>query len=173
MIPKSAKTTKVAKEPSTTAKNDPKAKIPKNVSKPVLAPRQELKGSRNQKFAPGAQGKPKPSMISHEGAKPKSALAESSKVAPLKKSKKADDTHSVAVDSEDTDAQSDDEEEEDDVHLHGFSSDDENSSDEELEDDVGLDVTKLPTRAKDDEAVKRKLEKAKREAVCICFVRSP
>lgn len=39
------------------------------------------------------------------------------------------------------------------------------SSDEEIE-LPGLDVSKLPTIAKDDKAVKHKLEKAKRKPVC-------
>jgi len=58
-------------------------------------------------------------------------------------------------------------------HLHGFSSDDDDSSDDEDDDnadaDAGttrdeppaLDVSKLPTIAKDDAVVKRKLDKAK------------
>ncbi|EIN10017.1 hypothetical protein PUNSTDRAFT_120238 [Punctularia strigosozonata HHB-11173 SS5] len=132
-----------------------------------------------------AQAKPKPALISHEGAKPKSLIKAAVKaVATTKKAKKAkspspapsesDDELSLADDEEDegdeheeADGQSsdegDDEDDSDDVHLHGFSSDD-NSSDEELEDGIGLDVSKLPTIAKDDEAVKLKLEKAKREA---------
>jgi len=53
-----------------------------------------------------------------------------------------------------------------DVHLHGFSSD-EDSSDEEsdLGGELQLDFAKLPTVSKDDETVKRKLEKAKRQPV--------
>jgi len=51
-------------------------------------------------------------------------------------------------------------------HLHGFSSDDDDSSDEDeaLDDESPApDVRKLPTIAKDDEAVKQRLEKAKRQ----------
>lgn len=49
--------------------------------------------------------------------------------------------------------------------LHGLSSgDDQDSSDEEIE-LPGLDVSKLPTIAKDDQTVKLKLEKAKRKSV--------
>lgn len=51
--------------------------------------------------------------------------------------------------------------------LHGLSSeDDQDSSDEEIE-HPGLDVSKLPTIAKDDKVVKQKLEKAKRKPVRI------
>ncbi|ETW83275.1 hypothetical protein HETIRDRAFT_315159, partial [Heterobasidion irregulare TC 32-1] len=52
---------------------------------------------------------------------------------------------------------------EEDVHLHGFSTD-EDSSDEDMDGDVdGIDVGKLPTIARDDATVKRKLQKAKRQ----------
>jgi hypothetical protein len=58
------------------------------------------------------------------------------------------------------------------VHLHGFSTDDGDSSDEAdaMEDEPSaLDVRKLPTIAKDDATVKRKLDKAKRQLVCLAF----
>ena len=61
---------------------------------------------------------------------------------------------------------------EEEVHLHGFSTD-EDSSDEEGEMDfepTGLDITKLPTVARDDAAVKRKLEKAKAKRQPVCGV---
>ena len=49
--------------------------------------------------------------------------------------------------------------------LHGLSSDDDqDSSDEEVE-FPGIDVSKLPTIAKDDKIVKQKLERAKRQPV--------
>jgi len=53
------------------------------------------------------------------------------------------------------------------VHLHGFSTDEEDSSDDDAMDDepTDFDMGKLPTIAKDDETVKRKLEKAKRQPV--------
>ena len=60
--------------------------------------------------------------------------------------------------------------EDDEVHLHGFSTDDDDSSDEETGMDfesAPLDITKLPTVAKDDAIVKRKLDKAKRQPVRI------
>ncbi|KAJ7773082.1 hypothetical protein B0H16DRAFT_1408964 [Mycena metata] len=55
---------------------------------------------------------------------------------------------------------------EDDAPLHGFSTDDDDSSDDEGYMDVevsAFDVAKLPTIAKDDATVKRKLENAKRQ----------
>ncbi|KAK0504928.1 hypothetical protein EDD18DRAFT_1456373 [Armillaria luteobubalina] len=55
-----------------------------------------------------------------------------------------------------------DEEEEIEIPLHGLSSDDDDSSDEEEEEAEPVDVEKLPTIAKDDADVKRRLEKAKR-----------
>ncbi|EIW57716.1 RNA-binding domain-containing protein [Trametes versicolor FP-101664 SS1] len=62
-------------------------------------------------------------------------------------------------------AEADEAEEEDgEKEFYGFSSDDDDSSDEEMADDIpGIDIGKLPTIAKDDETVKRKLEKAKRK----------
>ncbi|KAH9847514.1 hypothetical protein C2E23DRAFT_787356 [Lenzites betulinus] len=63
---------------------------------------------------------------------------------------------------EDNDAE--EEEEEGENEYFGFSSDDDDSSDEEMAEDIpGIDIGKLPTVAKDDETVKRKLEKAKRK----------
>jgi nucleolar protein 15 len=58
--------------------------------------------------------------------------------------------------------------EDDEIHLHGFSTDGDDSSDEEGAIDfeaTPLDVSKLPTVAKDDATVKRKLDKAKRKPV--------
>ncbi|KAG9076396.1 hypothetical protein FS749_011824 [Ceratobasidium sp. UAMH 11750] len=58
-------------------------------------------------------------------------------------------------------------ESEEEAHIKGFSSD-EDSSDEDEDDDEapeipGIDISKLPTIAKDDATVKRKLERAKRD----------
>jgi len=51
----------------------------------------------------------------------------------------------------------------DEDHLHGFSTDDDDSSDEELIVEDGIDVGKLPTVAKDDATVQKKLERAQRQ----------
>lgn len=51
---------------------------------------------------------------------------------------------------------------EDDNHLYGFSTDEDDSSDEDAVTGEELDIGRLPTIAKDDATVKRKLEKAKR-----------
>jgi nucleolar protein 15 len=62
--------------------------------------------------------------------------------------------------------------EDDEIHLHGFSTDGDDSSDEEGAMDfeaIPLDITKLPTVAKDDATVKRKLDKAKRQPVSIFY----
>ncbi|CCM03082.1 uncharacterized protein FIBRA_05202 [Fibroporia radiculosa] len=50
---------------------------------------------------------------------------------------------------------------EDEAHLWGFSTDADSSDDDMEEEWTGLDMAKLPTIAKDDAVVKRKLEKAK------------
>ena len=72
------------------------------------------------------------------------------------------------VEPESSSAEDEDQDEEEGGHLHGFSTDDDDSSDEEDAMDDGpsaLDVSKLPTIAKDDATVKRKLDKAKRQPV--------
>ena len=55
--------------------------------------------------------------------------------------------------------------EEENVHLHGFSTDDDDSSVEDDGEHAAVDANKLPTIAKDDEVVKQRLEKAKRQPV--------
>ena len=57
--------------------------------------------------------------------------------------------------------------EEDEILLHGFSSESD-SSDEESDgvDDAPVDLGKLPTIAKDDLTVQKKLERAKKQPVC-------
>lgn len=59
------------------------------------------------------------------------------------------------------------EEEEEEAMLHGLSTDDDDSSDEEV-DGPPLDISKLPTIAKDDATLSKRLEKAKKQSVC-CF----
>lgn len=51
--------------------------------------------------------------------------------------------------------------------MYGFSTDDEDSSDEEVIVEKGVDVGKLPTVAKDDATVQKKLERAQRQQVRI------
>jgi nucleolar protein 15 len=64
-------------------------------------------------------------------------------------------------------------EENENVHLYGFSTD-EDSSDDDLDvDDEAVDVGSLPTVARDDAAVKRKLERAKRNPVRVSFYYAP
>ena len=60
------------------------------------------------------------------------------------------------------------------VHLYGFSTD-EDSSDDDLDVDEGadIDVGSLPTVARDDATVKRKLEKAKRKPVRVHLLAIP
>jgi nucleolar protein 15 len=64
---------------------------------------------------------------------------------------------------------------EENVHLYGFSTD-EDSSDDDLDvgdEEAALDMGTLPTIARDDAAVKRKLERAKRKPVRVSFSLSP
>ena len=53
----------------------------------------------------------------------------------------------------------------DEDHLYGFSTDDDDSSDEEVIAEDAIDVEKLPTIAKDDATVQKKLERTKRQQV--------
>ncbi|KAG5646126.1 hypothetical protein DXG03_004365 [Asterophora parasitica] len=104
-----------------------------------------------------AQG-PIPSSISATSRASKSSKVDKT----TKKSKKAPSPELEAVDG-DEEAGSDEDEEN--LHLHGFSTDDDDSSDDDDAMDhepSAFDVAKLPTIAKDDAIVKRKLEKAKR-----------
>lgn len=77
----------------------------------------------------------------------------------LKKSHSKKDSDDEGADAEVT--------EEQEILLHGFSSESDSSDEEDDEgmDDAPLDVGKLPTIAKDDASVKRRLEKAKKQAV--------
>jgi nucleolar protein 15 len=64
---------------------------------------------------------------------------------------------------------------EENVHLYGFSTD-EDSSDDDLDvvdEEATLDMGTLPTVARDDAAVKRKLERAKRKPVRVSFSLPP
>ncbi|KAF9257488.1 RNA-binding domain-containing protein [Marasmius fiardii PR-910] len=56
------------------------------------------------------------------------------------------------------------EEEEQEIEIHGLTSDEEDSSDDEIGGPIeGIDIAKLPTVAKDDKSVQRRLDKAKRQ----------
>lgn len=63
---------------------------------------------------------------------------------------------------------------EENVHLYGFSTDEDSSDDDlDVDEEAGLDVGSLPTVARDDAAVKSRLERAKRKPVHIFFSPSP
>ena len=56
------------------------------------------------------------------------------------------------------------------VHLYGFSTDEDSSDDDlDVDDEAVLDVGTLPTVARDDATIKRKLERAKRNPVRVSF----
>jgi len=83
----------------------------------------------------------------------------SEKTAPAEE----EDSAASASDAEEADGNGD--------HLHGFSTD-EDSSDEEAVDEAepdALEISKLPTFAKDDASVKRKLDQAKRTPVRLLY----
>ena len=59
-----------------------------------------------------------------------------------------------------------DEENEENVHLYGFSTDEDSSEDDlDVDDEAFVDVGSLPTVARDDTTIKRKLERAMRKPV--------
>jgi len=76
-----------------------------------------------------------------------------------------EDEEQVEEETEEENATSEEEsEEEEEVHLRGFSpSSDSSDEDDDVDEAPPLDVSKLPTIAKDDETVRRKLEKAKKQ----------
>lgn len=78
------------------------------------------------------------------------------------------DEESSGGGEEDEDGEEDDDDSSEEKLLHGLSSDDQDSSDEEVE-LPGINISKLPTIAKDDKVVKQKLERAKRQPVRIAL----
>ncbi|CAE6349163.1 unnamed protein product [Rhizoctonia solani] len=127
-------------------------------------------------MAPLAPSKVKPTAKSPRvGSKFKDtkpgALSSISKPAPATGLKRK--VAAAALESESDEDEDEDEEEEsieaenEDTQLQGFSTD-EDSSDDDRDDAPelpGIDLTKLPTVAKDDATVKRRLDKAKKEPV--------
>ncbi|KAJ6494694.1 hypothetical protein C8R47DRAFT_974566 [Mycena vitilis] len=133
--------------------------------------------SKKSKKSKAVEPEPEPIAINEDVAAPPSKKSKKSKAAepapapipvdeevaaaPPKKSKK-----SKLAPSPEPEPIPADEESEEDAPLHGFSTDDDDSSDDEGYMDVevsAFDVAKLPTIAKDDASVKRKLENAKRQ----------
>ncbi|KAI0671896.1 hypothetical protein C8Q78DRAFT_972909 [Trametes maxima] len=94
-------------------------------------------------------------------ALPEEKSSKGSKKAKAKAAPKAPTPEPEAQSAGEEDVVADQEQEQE---FYGFSDDDDDSSDDEMVDDIpGIDIGKLPTIAKDDATVKRKLEKAKRK----------
>ncbi|KAG5722991.1 hypothetical protein E4T56_gene18004 [Termitomyces sp. T112] len=147
---------------------------------PAPAEKQKMKRTKIE-VSENVDGPTKPTTKSTLPPVPKSISATSKASAAPKLSKASDKTSqkskkvkqkepSLSPSSSDTAEAVDDDSEQDgnekDLHLHGFSTDDDDSSDEDEDMDYeapALDISKLPTIAKDDATVKRKLEKAKRQ----------
>lgn len=83
------------------------------------------------------------------------------------------ESKAVEKDDEEEDDDDDDDDDGDDgeVFLHGFSSADESSDDDDDEkpDEAEIDLDHLPTIAKDDISVMKKLDKAKKQTVSVIF----
>ncbi|KIK96036.1 hypothetical protein PAXRUDRAFT_826421 [Paxillus rubicundulus Ve08.2h10] len=99
----------------------------------------------------------KVSKKSIKGSKPaKTSKRESGPLSSAKRVESEPESSDASkVETEGSDAEGHD-------YLHGFSTDDDDSSDDEVVED-GVDVGKLPTVAKDDATVQKKLERAKRQ----------
>ncbi|KAJ4490378.1 hypothetical protein J3R30DRAFT_3421226 [Lentinula aciculospora] len=97
-------------------------------------------------------------------SKPSKATKKSKTQPQLQLAQYSEDSEDDGENKADEDVQSgeEDEEEEEEEDLHGLSTDEDDSSDEEI-DGFSIDITKLPTVAKDDATVYRKLEKAKKQ----------
>lgn len=135
-------------------KQNPDAPKPTTQASPMTTKPKSASASRTSKAAVS-------SMVNEPSKKTKKAKAKEPSPSPEPTFPSDDDSveGDVRFDSE----------EDDEVHLHGFSTDDDDSSDEEGGmnfEATPLDVSKLPTVAKDDATVKRKLDKAKRQLVC-------
>ncbi|KAF4596484.1 hypothetical protein EYR40_007819 [Pleurotus pulmonarius] len=170
------KSTTAAKPKSSKSKAEKTPVPPSPSSKPQPTP----KPSSSSKFISNALNKPKPDSKKTATAVNKAKIPKPSKVKQPSKPAPPADSDESSDEGEDGDEKIDAEEDkssdkgdddgssevEEDGHLHGFSSSDDDSSDEDNDMDVepvGIDVGKLPTIAKDDESVKRKLDKAKKQ----------
>ncbi len=125
----------------------------------------EVASAANEKDV--ALSSSKPSKFAGKTAAPKKGI--------LKKTKQQDPSPSTS-EKEPVSMKADDKEgaeptEEQEILLHGFSSESDSSDEDDDDgvDDAPVDVGKLPTIARDDASVKRRLEKAKKQAVCDNF----
>jgi nucleolar protein 15 len=133
----------------------------------------EKKAGKTVKGAEKSKGKKKeePVAIAKEPEAPIASKAKNSKSNKAAGSKTKVKSPSPPPEEPEADEQSQDETDtggqvDDGVELFGFSTDDDDSSDEEMNDEPdAIDVSKLPTIAKDDATVQRKLEKAKKKPV--------
>jgi nucleolar protein 15 len=142
---------------------------------PAPAPIKKVKAG---KLVPAKKTEASPKGISHVTSKIKEKKTGKTKGPIVPPPVASDDEDELVADdgaemSEDDEAEAaiaeSDDGSDDNVHLHGFSTDDdEDSSDDDGDaemDAPALDVGKLPTVAKDDATVKRKLDQAKKENV--------
>ncbi|KAI0787968.1 hypothetical protein C8Q74DRAFT_647087 [Fomes fomentarius] len=119
--------------------------------------------------AKAASADPKPTQKKANAARatkepPSPAPALANKEAKKSKAKTAAPAPKPAPEPEESDEEPAEAQPTDEQEFYGFSSDDDSSDEEEVADDIsGIDMSKLPTIAKDDAVVKKKLEKAKRK----------
>ncbi|KAL1742598.1 hypothetical protein HDZ31DRAFT_65828 [Schizophyllum fasciatum] len=161
--PKSATLKRKQNDAADAAEPAKKLKTAKAEDKPAKEAK-EPKGKKQEKAKQAAPAETSQQQAKPAASEPQSISRPTPKSLP-KVSKGSSKPKVVAPPSDDEGdgAEVANEADSDDVaSLTGFSSDEDDSSDEEV-DDTPVDVGSLPTVAKDDETVARKLERAKRQ----------
>jgi nucleolar protein 15 len=145
-----------AKERGETAKVPPTAATPKEVGKAKLGTNLVTKPQKVQASAPAPApaAKKAPAAVLSKELKPKPTKPEVLRVG-VKRPRQD-------IEEDEPEQGAEDEES---VHLHGFSTDEDDSSDEEGIFADAIDASALPSAAKDDAAVRKRLDKAKRMPV--------
>ena len=153
-----------------------KIKVSKGKEKEDAAEERNVK-PRDAKQAKSSVKHKEPS--TDKQTKSKSKPVEKKKKAPTPSSSEAEDEGNDE-DKEDEnekegkeaekDAEDEEEGDEEEILLHGFSSESDSSDEDDDVDTAPVDMGKLPTIAKDDATVKRRLEKAKKQAVSSVFL---
>ncbi|KAJ7022623.1 hypothetical protein C8F04DRAFT_1137569 [Mycena alexandri] len=166
-VAKPPKKSKKSKAEAAVTEQAPAADEPMETETEVAKPlKKSKKATAEAPLAPEPEPTPltavEPATVSPKKSKKSKSAATEPEPAPAPALEPELDLIPVDHDGDD----SSDEDYEDEAPLHGFSTDDDDSSDDEGYMDVevsAFDVAKLPTIAKDDATVKRKLENAKRQ----------
>ncbi|KDR76368.1 hypothetical protein GALMADRAFT_247808 [Galerina marginata CBS 339.88] len=145
------------------APSEPSSKPSKTLKRKQDSEQNEKETPQEKKTVKPSKTQTTPSSISRtrETTKTSATKSKKAKVAVPEPEPESDDD--VEVEERNSNDDSDKDSDEDD-HLHGFSTDDDSSDEDAMDDEPSeFDMGKLPTVAKDDATVKRKLEKAKQQ----------